>query len=190
MRFKEEHCLCLGYIIYNRVTFSLFKHHFGHSFKSFSKPFYQISRSNKIQVIIKIQERYFQVRFCYLIVKGRLEASQLITNHYYLKGNGMFSVNRWNSGLVTCRSGIGGRQIVRWQTGQGDDANRGANAQGQIRWQIRKGWYDGKYVRADTRVICTKAVWGTADGEEYFEQLILRCVKQLILFENQNLGLG
>ena len=66
---------------------------------------------------------------------------------------------------------------MRWQTGQGDDANRGANAQGQIRWRMRKGRYDGKRVRADTRVICTRAVWGTADGEEYSERLILRSVK-------------
>ena len=70
--------------------------------------------------------------------KKRLKASQLITNHYYLKCNGMLSVNGWNSGMVmcrsaTCRSGIGGKQIVRWQTGQGNDANRRTNAQRQIR---------------------------------------------------------
>ena len=129
-------------------------------------------------------------RLDYQTVKGRLEPSQLITNHYYLEGNGILSVNGWNSGLVTCRSGIGGRQIVRWQTDQGDDANRRVNAQGQIQWRMHKSRYDGKRVRADTRVICIKAVWGTADREVYSERLILRSVKQLILFENQNLGLG
>ena len=36
----------------------------------------------------------------------------------------------------------------------------------------------------------TRAVWRTADGEEYSERLIMGSVKQLILFENQNVGLG
>ena len=67
MRFREEHCLCLGYIVCNRVTFSPFKQHFGHSFKSFSKLFYRISRSNKTQVINKGQGRYFRVGLCYLV---------------------------------------------------------------------------------------------------------------------------
>ena len=79
---------------------------------------------------------------------------------------------------------------MRWQTGQGGGANRGANAQRQIRWRICKGRYDGKRVRADTRVIYSRAVWETADGEEYSERLILRSVKQLISFENQNIGSG
>ena len=79
---------------------------------------------------------------------------------------------------------------MQWQTGQSNDANRGANAQGQIRWRMCKGRYDGKCVRADTRVICSRTVWGTADEEEYSEQLILRSVKQLISFENQNVGSG
>ena len=39
-------------------------------------------------------------------------------------------------------------------------------------------------------VIRTRAVWGTMDGEEYFERLILKSVKQLISFKNQNVGLG
>ena len=38
------------------------------------------------------------------------------------------------------------------------------------------------------KAVCAKAVWGTADGEEYSERLILRGVKQLISFENQNVG--
>ena len=46
---------------------------------------------------------------------------------------------------------------------------------------MRKGKYDGKRVRA---------IWGTADGEEYFKQLILRSITQLISFENQNIGSG
>ena len=48
-----------------------------------------------------------------------------------------------------------------------------------------KGRYDGEHTRANTRAVYAKAVWGTADGEEYFEQLILGSVKQLISFENQ-----
>ena len=52
----------------------------------------------------------------------------------------------------------------------------------------RKGRYDDKCAKVDTRVICTKAVRGTIDGEKYFERLILRSVKQLISFENQNVG--
>ena len=35
-----------------------------------------------------------------------------------------------------------------------------------------------------------KAVRGTADREVYSERLILRSVKQLISFENQNVGSG
>ena len=46
-----------------------------------------------------------------------------------------------------------------------------------------KPW--GECARADTR-----AVRGTADREEYSEQLILGSIKQLILFENQNVGSG
>ena len=53
---------------------------------------------------------------------------------------------------------------------------------------MRKGRYDSKCVRADTRVIYTKTVWGTADREKYSERLILKSLKQLILFENQNVG--
>ena len=71
-----------------------------------------------------------------------------------------------------CRSEIGWGQIARWQTSQGNDA------------KPRKGRYDGKRARVDTRVIYTKAVQETADGKEYSEQLILRNVKQLILFQN------
>ena len=56
--------------------------------------------------------------------------------------------------------------------------------------QMRTGKYDGKRAKVVTRVICTKAIWGTADGEEYSERLILRSVKQLISFENQNVGSG
>ena len=47
-----------------------------------------------------------------------------------------------------------------------------------------KGRYDGKCARRNTKAICAKAVRGTVDGEKYFEQLILKSVKQLILFEN------
>ena len=36
------------------------------------------------------------------------------------------------------------------------------------------------------KAVCTRAIWRTADGEGYSEQLILRGVKQLISFENQN----
>ena len=56
--------------------------------------------------------------------------------------------------------------------------------------QLRKGRYNGKCARVDTRVICTRAVQETADGEEYSERLILKSVKQLISSENQNVGLG
>ena len=57
-----------------------------------------------------------------------------------------------------------------------DDVNHGVNTQGQIRWRTHK---------ADTR-----AVWGTTNGEEYSERLILGSVKQLISFKNQNVGSG
>ena len=40
------------------------------------------------------------------------------------------------------------------------------------------------------KAVCAKAVWETTDGEEYSEQLILKSIKQLILFKNQNVGLG
>ena len=43
----------------------------------------------------------------------------------------------------------------------------------------------GRIRKADTR-----AVWGTADGEEYSERLIVGSVKQLISFGNQNVGSG
>ena len=49
----------------------------------------------------------------------------------------------------------------------------------------RKGRYDGEYTKVDMM-----AVWGTADREVYPERLILKIVKQLISFENQNTGLG
>ena len=59
------------------------------------------------------------------------------------------------------------------------------------RWtDARKGRYDDKCAKVDTRVICTRAVRGTADEEEYSERLILRSVKQLISFENQKVGSG
>ena len=48
-----------------------------------------------------------------------------------------------------------------------------------------KDRYNGKCAKVDTM-----AVRGTTDREVYSEQLILRNVKQLILFENQNVGLG
>ena len=55
---------------------------------------------------------------------------------------------------------------------------------------MRKDRYDGSLRKADTRTVYAKAVQGTADGEEYFEQLIFGSVKQLIMisFENQNVG--
>ena len=49
---------------------------------------------------------------------------------------------------------------------------------------MRKGRYNSKRVRADKRVICIKVVWETVDEKEYSEQLILKRVKQLILFKN------
>ena len=55
---------------------------------------------------------------------------------------------------------------------------------------VREGRYDDKCAKVDMRVICTRAVLGTADEEEYSEWLILRSVKQLISFENQNVGSG
>ena len=48
----------------------------------------------------------------------------------------------------------------------------------------------GDYARVDTIVIYTSIIWETVDGEDYFEWLILRSVKQLVSFENQNIGLG
>ena len=53
---------------------------------------------------------------------------------------------------------------------------------------IDHGWTDPRKGRYDDE--CAKAVWETMDGEEYSERLILESVKQLILFENQNIGLG
>ena len=59
------------------------------------------------------------------------------------------------------------------------------------RWtDARKGRSDDKYAKVDTKVICIRAIRETADKEEYSERLILRNVKQLILFENQNVGSG
>ena len=55
---------------------------------------------------------------------------------------------------------------------------------------MRKDRYDGECARVNTRAVCARAVWETANGENYSEQLILESVKQLILFENQNVGLG
>ena len=46
---------------------------------------------------------------------------------------------------------------------------------------MRKGRYDDK---------CIRAVWRTVDGEKYDERVILGSVKQLILFDNQNVGLA
>ena len=56
--------------------------------------------------------------------------------------------------------------------------------------QMRKGRYDGECAKIVTKVIYTKAVWGTADEEEYSERLILRSIKQLISYENQNVDSG
>ena len=53
---------------------------------------------------------------------------------------------------------------------------------------IDHGWTDACKGRYNDE--CAKAVWETADGEEYFERLILGSVKQLISFKNQNVGLG
>ena len=39
--------------------------------------------------------------------------------------------------------------------------------------QTRKGRYKGSLRKADTRAVCARAVWGTADGEEYSKRLIL-----------------
>ena len=61
---------------------------------------------------------------------------------------------------------------MQWQTGQDENA---------------KPWRE--YAKVDTSGICTRVVWGTADREEYSERLILRSVKQLILFGNQNVDL-
>ena len=55
---------------------------------------------------------------------------------------------------------------------------------------VCKGKYDGECVSANIRVVCARAVRETADGEEYSERLILESVKQLISFENQNIGSG
>ena len=52
-----------------------------------------------------------------------------------------------------------------------------------------KNRYDDKCIRVDTRVMCIKTVSKTINREEYSEYMILRSVKQLILFENQNIGL-
>ena len=49
-----------------------------------------------------------------------------------------------------------------------------------------KGRYNSKHMKVYTKIICTRAVRETADREEYFEQLILRNIKQQILFKNQN----
>ena len=58
------------------------------------------------------------------------------------------------------------------------------------RWtDVRKCRYDGKCARANARVVRAKAVGGTTDEEKYSERLILESIKQLILFENQNVGL-
>ena len=40
-----------------------------------------------------------------------------------------------------------------------------AKAMMQIVEQMHKGRYHGKRAKIDTRVICTKVVWGTADGK-------------------------
>ena len=40
------------------------------------------------------------------------------------------------------------------------------------------------------KVVCAKAIWKTVDRKNYFEQLILKSIKQLILLINQNVGLG
>ena len=55
--------------------------------------------------------------------------------------------------------------------------------------QMRKDRYNDKRTKVVMRVICTRAVWETANGEKYSERLILRSVKQLISFKNQNVGL-
>ena len=48
----------------------------------------------------------------------------------------------------------------------------------------------GQIYKTDTKTVCTRAVWRTADEEESSEQLILGSVKQLISCKNQNVGLG
>ena len=59
------------------------------------------------------------------------------------------------------------------------------------RWiNARKDKYDSKCVRVNIRAVYARAVWGTTDGEKYFKQLLLGSVKQLILFENQNIDLS
>ena len=55
--------------------------------------------------------------------------------------------------------------------------------QGQT--NAHKDRYDGKYAKVDIM-----AVRGTANREVYFKQLILRRIKQLISFENQNVDSG
>ena len=55
---------------------------------------------------------------------------------------------------------------------------------------MSKDRYNVERAKANTRTVCAKAVQRTADGEEYSERLILGSVKQLISFENQNVGLG
>ena len=55
---------------------------------------------------------------------------------------------------------------------------------------MRKGRYNGKSIEIDIRIICTKAVQGIANNEEYFERLILKNEKYLILFENSDISLS
>ena len=50
---------------------------------------------------------------------------------------------------------------------------------------VRKGRYDGKCTKIDMI-----AVWKTANREVYPKWLILKSVKQLISFKNQNIGSG
>ena len=54
----------------------------------------------------------------------------------------------------------------------------------------RKGRYDDKCVKVDTRVICTRAVRETADGEKYSERLILRSMKTVNLVQESKHRFG
>ena len=46
-----------------------------------------------------------------------------------------------------------------------------------------------KCIKIDIMVVCIRVVWKTVDKEKYSKRLSLRSIKQLILFENQNVDL-
>ena len=85
----------------------------------------------------------------------------------------MLSVNGRSSSLVacrsvTCRSCKGRLAKGRSPEGEGTIVQRCLTEE-----HTRKGKYKSSLRKADTRAVCTRAVWGTADGEEYSKQLIL-----------------